>query len=191
MFNISTSTYYYSSDVTLDILIKNHPIQQFDHKDKVYVEGREGSDYSIRVKNKNSGDILAIISVDGLSIVDGKPASEKSRGWIVKANSEINIPGWLVDSKAAAKFQFSGKKNSYAEKSEDGDIKNVGVIGCLIFTKKDDIRYRSGFLDNFFDIVWPTIPPTTWPDKPWGGQQIKYGYGNDESFMFKYPVISE
>ena len=132
---ISIDTFTLSSAVTLNVLVNDKPIKQYEFKNNTFVEGRKNSNYSIRVKNNNYTRILAVISVDGLNICDGMPAGENSQGWIINGNSELVVPGWLVDDKAAAKFKFSAKDNSYAGKSGN-DADNIGVIGCMIFKEK-------------------------------------------------------
>ena len=160
MYNINTSPS--PESVTLDILVNSKPIKQFNHNGIVYVEGRSNSNYSIRVKNNNSQRILAVISVDGLSINDGKPASENSQGWVINGISEIVISGWLVNTDAAAKFQFAGKSNTYAEKSSN-DTNNLGVIGCMVFKEKP--------IDNFYKLV-PNYIKTPWNIPSWPNNGI-------------------
>lgn len=102
-----------------------------------YIEGREGSNFEIEVVNNNANDIEAILSVDGLSITDGKPAGEASSGYVVPARGRTTIAGWTLDSKTVAQFFFAGAKGgSYAEQSPDGDAKNKGIIGAKIFARK-------------------------------------------------------
>jgi hypothetical protein len=141
--------------IAFDVLVNNAPITQYKHNNKTFVEGRNNSNYSIRVKNNNSVQVLAVISVDGLCINDGKPASETSKGWIINGNSELIIPGWLVNAEAAAKFKFSTKDKSYAEKSVN-DTSNVGVIGCMLFEQKNTIHYRA---NDYILSPWNTYTP--------------------------------
>lgn len=126
----------YNSNVELTVQIKGRPITEFSHRGQVFIEGRAGSEYTLRVKNKTADRIEAVISVDGLSITDGKAAGDKSSGYLLNAFEEIEIPGWKLDSQAAAKFAFSGKQNSYATQSEDGDVRNNGIIGIMAFSEK-------------------------------------------------------
>lgn len=195
VFNYSGSSACYSAtNVKFDILVNNRSVKQFPHKGKVYIEGREKSNYSIRVKNDNSHEILAVISVDGLSVIDGTPASENSRGWIVNGNSEIVIPGWLVNRATAAKFQFAEKKSSYAANTEEGDINNTGVIGCIVYEKKNTVVYRD-YYD--YDKFTPRTPINPWRgpfdqtpgwNGNWGdnivyGGGAGYGYGSGSGVL--------
>lgn len=125
-----------NQNVDFYIIVKDKQITEYAHRGQTYVEGREGSEYELEIKNKTSGRIEAIISVDGLSIIDGKTAGLSSSGYLLNAYETIRIPGWKVDSKVAAKFAFSGKKESYATQMSGGDSRNNGVIGLMAFAEK-------------------------------------------------------
>jgi len=127
-----------SNKISLEVLVNNRPVKQYKHDKKVYIEGRKDSEYSIKVKNDNDCRVYAIISVDGLSIIDSTQASEKSIGFLIEKNSSINIPGWIVSEKSAAKFKFSENKNSYSEKSNSDNSNNIGVIGCIVIAEKTE-----------------------------------------------------
>lgn len=101
----------------------------------LYIEGREGSSYQIQLVNNTWSDAEFVVSVDGLSIITGKPAGRDSEGYIVRARSSWNIDGWLVDNETAATFTFGAVTSSYSAQSGQG-ASNVGVIGALVFTKK-------------------------------------------------------
>ena len=104
---------------------------------QTYIEGRENSKFSLRIENKNDFRVLAIPSVDGLSILDGKPAGENSKGFILSAKQSLDVPGWMVDGNTAAKFFFSGLRangedGSYAAQIGQ-DTSNKGVIGLMVY----------------------------------------------------------
>ena len=101
----------------------------------LYIEGREGSSYQIQLVNNTWSDAEFVVSVDGLSIITGKPAGRDSEGYIVRARSSWNIDGWLVDNETAATFTFGAVTSSYSAQSGQG-ASNVGVIGALVFTKR-------------------------------------------------------
>ncbi len=88
---------------------------------QTYIEGRDGSEFTLVLKNRNAFRVLAIPSVDGLSVLDGNERIAVGK----------NPAG--VDSATAAKFVFAGDKGgSYAEKSGHGAV-NKGVIGLMAF----------------------------------------------------------
>lgn len=125
-----------NNSVELRILIKDRPITNYYHNGKYFVEGRAGSNFELEVINKNPHKIEAILSVDGLSITDGKSAGQHSVGYLVEANSSIKIPGWKISDEKVASFEFTGKENSYST-GQTGSSVNNGVIGLMAFKDKN------------------------------------------------------
>ena len=115
------------------------PADEYLHKGRIYIEGRENSNYTIELRNNTNSRVMAIVSVDGVAVTDGKPASYESGGFLVDANSTVAIPGWLVSNQQAAEFVFSKKSASYS--NQTGQEDNAGVIGVAFFEEK--IKYRS------------------------------------------------
>ena len=113
---------------------------------QTYIEGRDGSEFEIEVVNNNPFRIEAVVSVDGLSVLTGKTAGADSHGYVVPAHGRVRIPGWVVNSGKAAKFEFAGRKDgSYVEQST-GEPTNKGVIGLMVF---EEMR-SSYFANNAF-----------------------------------------
>ena len=124
------------NSVEMEVLTSNgNVITEYHKKRNIYIEGRKGSEYSIRLTNKTSQKIMCILSVDGLDIVDGKPASHNSRGYILSAHQSTIIDGWRTDLENVRKFFFTREKKSYSKKSGQG-TDNLGVIGLVAFQEK-------------------------------------------------------
>lgn len=119
----------------LSLVINGQPLTEYQHQGLVFVEGRTNSNYELRIKNNSPERILAIPSVDGLSVIDGKPAGTESQGYVLEPFQTLNIPGWKVDADTAAKFQFGSATGSYSNRTGRGK-KNVGVIGMMVFRPK-------------------------------------------------------
>jgi hypothetical protein len=117
-----------------DVLVHNKSVIHYPHQGRTYIEGRAGSEFTLVVRNNTASAVLAVISVDGLSVMDGKLASKNDGGYVVDPFSSLTIPGWRLDDNDVAHFVFSGNGKSYAVKSGKGD--NVGVIGCAIFEQQ-------------------------------------------------------
>lgn len=132
-------------NISINILVKGKPITEYKHNDLIYVEGREGSEFEIEVKNHSYQRKEILISVDGLSINDGEPINpdgEGSQGYLINGYQTIRIPGWSLNNKSVASFVFEGKSKSYAAQSvNDGDVKNSGVIGLMVFSEK--VKYTT------------------------------------------------
>ena len=99
-----------------ELLIKplgRNPADEYYHNNSSWIEGREGNSYTIDIRNNTYNRVLFVISVDGLDIIEGKPAGLNSQGYIVNANSVCSIPGWKLTNTAAAEFFFSRSRDSY------------------------------------------------------------------------------
>lgn len=83
-----------------------------------------------------------VLSVDGLSIMDGKPASTSGGGYIVSGGERITIPGWRMNESGAAKFVFSAVSSSYSDLAGHGK-KNVGIIGAAVYVEDVPVREPS------------------------------------------------
>ena len=102
---------------------------------KRFVVGRNGSKYSISVKNNARSRLEVVLSVDGLDVVDGKSASIKKRGYIIWPGQTVEIKGWRSSEREVASFVFSSVSASYAN-LKHGKTRNVGVVGMAVFTEK-------------------------------------------------------
>lgn len=111
------------------------PADEYYHQGQVWIEGREGSTYTLRFTNRSPNRVLAIFSVDGLDVLKGKPAGHLSEGYVVNGNSTLDIPGWKLDAATAAEFFFSRSSKSYVAKI-GGNVGNTGVIGAMVFREQ-------------------------------------------------------
>jgi len=99
------------------------------------VIGKKGQRYSLLVKNLSRSRLEAVMSVDGLDVIDGKSASVRKRGYIVQPGKTLEVKGFRTSHEAVAAFKFSSVPNSYAN-MRHGETRNVGVMGLAIFTEK-------------------------------------------------------
>lgn len=123
------------NNVELNVLIKGRSITEYPHNGQVFVEGRESSAFEISVRNNNPFRVEAVISVDGLSVMDGKEAGINSSGYLVEPGETIKVPGWKLSDAQVASFEFAGKGKSYAAQST-GSSRNTGVIGLMAFKER-------------------------------------------------------
>ena len=110
-------------------------MRNYHSSGKRFVVGRKGSKYSVSVKNNARSRLEVVVSVDGLDVVDGKPASVNKRGYIVAPNQTLEIRGWRSSEAEVASFVFSQVAGSYAG-LRHGDTRNIGVVGLAVFTEK-------------------------------------------------------
>jgi hypothetical protein len=116
--------------VGMEILVDGRPLPTVRHAGKLYLPVPwVGAEYEIRVWNYGPLRVAAVVSVDGLSVVNGRPASEDSPGYLVAPYSSVVIKGWRRNLDAVAAFRFVGRDESYAGKT--GRPENIGVIGLV------------------------------------------------------------
>ena len=99
-----------------------------------YVAGRTGSEYELRIRNNTAGDLLAVVSVDGVNVVTGETASTSQGGYVVGAWQLMSIQGWRKSMERVAAFYFTEHSDAYATRT--GRPNDVGVIGVAVFKRK-------------------------------------------------------
>jgi hypothetical protein len=120
--------------VALDILVDGRPLPTVQHAGKTYLPvPHMGEEYQIRVWNHGPRRVAAVVSVDGLSVITGQPASENGPGYLVAPYSHL-IKGWRRSLENVATFRFVERDKSYA--SLMGKPENVGVIGLVAFEER-------------------------------------------------------
>lgn len=141
----------------LTVCVNNRPIREYGHQGLLFVEGRKNQPYTLKFRNNYAQRVLAVVSVDGLSVVDGEPADNDSRGYVVPALSQIEITGWRSSLDKTNEFVFDTKAraNSTQHKGEDT---NCGVIAVKVFSEKlklNDIQKTLLLITNEFEQHWP------------------------------------
>jgi hypothetical protein len=93
--------------------------------------GDAGSRYTIQLVNHTPARFEAVVSVDGLDVLDGSEGSLSKRGYILAPHASVEIDGFRRSESAVAAFRFGSVSGSYAGRK--GDDRNVGVVGVAIF----------------------------------------------------------
>ncbi|MGE0396881.1 MAG: hypothetical protein AB7T06_09205 [Kofleriaceae bacterium] len=96
--------------------------------------GEDGERYRIVVRNATTARFEVVASVDGLDVIDGRPADPNRRGYIVDPHDTLVIDGFRTSDDAVAAFRFGRVAESYAAQTS-GD-RNVGVVGLAIFSER-------------------------------------------------------
>ncbi len=104
------------------------------HDGRAYVVGRPGNEYQVMVRSQRGGDLLAVVSVDGVNVLSGETASTRQGGYIVSPWGRIDIRGWRKSLAETAAFYFTSLGDSYAARTDRPQ--NVGVIGVALFERK-------------------------------------------------------
>jgi hypothetical protein len=122
--------------------------------DGAYVAGTPGNEYAIRIHNRSDGDLLAVVSVDGLNVVTGESAAPQQSGYVIPARGHVEIKGWRKSLQRVAAFYFTDLGDSYAARTGRPD--NVGVIGVALFKRKPEPKI---YLEHRRDRREQAAPP--------------------------------
>ncbi len=116
------------------------PLPTFAQGGRRFVLGTLGQRYRIHVVNPTGSRVEAVVSVDGLDAIDGRPASLAKRGYVIPAFGDVTIDGWRTSLDTVAAFRFSSVRDSYAGRKEQD--RNVGVVGVAFFRERPPVVVR-------------------------------------------------
>ena len=131
----------YHNQFELFILVNGKKVREYYHDGKIFIEGKKGSEFTLKFKNNSYQRVLFVPSIDGLSVIDGKEASKNSGGYIVDALRSIEIKGWRTSLDDVASFIFDEKTNSYV----NGLRRQTQDFGGM----RKNLRSATCFLNNF------------------------------------------
>ncbi len=104
------------------------------YKGEYWVAGKPGAKYSVSVANASGGRVLAVMSVDGVNVLNGQTASFDQSGYVFNGYQRYEVTGWRKSNQEVAAFEFVASPASYAART--GRPANVGVIGVALFTER-------------------------------------------------------
>jgi hypothetical protein len=119
----------------VEIIQKGKVLRTIHHEGTAYVESPKKGKYSLRVRNSGPRRRLAVVSVDGVNVVNGEDAGHDGPGYVLAPFSTVDIPGFRRDGDKVAAFRFKEQGESYAAQTGRG-TSNVGVIGLAVFDEK-------------------------------------------------------
>ena len=135
------------------------PVHYF--KGEYWVAGTPGAKYSIAVANAVGGRVMAVMSVDGVNVLNGQTASVDQSGYVFNGYQRYEVTGWRKSNQEVAAFEFVASPSSYAART--GRPANVGVIGVALFNER---------------VYQPPVSVTP----PWSPPTYRYGQsGESES----------
>lgn len=112
---------------------------EYFHQGNVWIEGRDGNEYVIELKNYTSSPAVFIVSIDGYCIRDGQLAGPKSPGLVIAPKSSYQLSTWQLPDGNNDNLIF-GRKNS--------NNLQAGVIGALIFDVADNHQNSTNFTNQ-------------------------------------------
>ena len=144
-----------------------------------------GSEYKVRLRNKNDFSLLAKVTIDGRSIT-----SMPGSGVVIDSHSKVDLERWIDKLTDGKKFKFVSINHPSAQDPYDS---NNGVISVKLYKEKRKKFYLAG--DNLKPInppvidPYPGIPQQPWIDMPIVKPMIWYGSseGNND---IKYTTTS-
>jgi hypothetical protein len=107
----------------------------FTADSRAYAVGEANARYAIRITNRTEVAFEIVASVDGLNVIDGRPASLARRGYIIAPRDTITIEGFRTSESILAAFRFGKVSEAYSVQVGHGE-KNVGVIGVAFFQER-------------------------------------------------------
>ncbi len=135
------------STARISVLIDGQRTRIYRKNGEYFIEGREGSNYSLLIVNRTGGRIKAVSSVDGLDAVDGSSRSGYDRtGYIINGYGHANIRGWRISDSEVASFCFGPISESYAMKMDKPS--NIGVINFAFFREKERYAEPPIYIDR-------------------------------------------
>jgi hypothetical protein len=124
-------------DVAVTSGANGQTIPVFWNRGEEYVAGTPGERYSVRLANRSSERVLAVVSVDGVNAVSGETAGVGQAGYVLDPWQTMEVKGWRKSTADVARFYFTRLPDSYAART--GRPANVGVIGVAVFREQSAV----------------------------------------------------
>lgn len=116
----------------VELLVDGGALPVFEQSGRSWVEGRWGQRYVLRIHNRTAERIEVVVSVDGRDVIDGRPADEGKRGYVIGPWSWADIDGWRLSMHEVAAFRFTHPGDAYASRM-GSDPDDLGVIKVAVF----------------------------------------------------------
>jgi hypothetical protein len=136
--------------VALDVLVDGKPLSTIFYRGNTYLPiPRVGAEYQVRVRNHTARRIVALVSVDGLSVINGQPASDSAPGYIVSPGGDVVIKGWRRSLDTVAAFRFVDRADSYAwRKGQAGQIGTIRLVAFEEHVRRPVPRIERKFAES-------------------------------------------
>jgi hypothetical protein len=147
---------------------------RLDHLGKTYLMAPPyAKDFTLRITNSSDCRVAVIVTVDGLSVMDGTSDDTNDVAYIIEKRSFVDIKGWRRGTEEVAKFSLVERDGSYADLV--GKPTNVGIIRVTAYPEKIFKPLRPKYVYHNRGEASLNIEGTTTCD--WAEQQVGTGYG--------------
>ncbi len=103
-----------------------------------YLKGKSGQPYRLVYRNNSNDTYEIVASVDGIDVINGRPASQYSGGYVLSPKSTLIIEGFRKSDNVVASFIFSKPKDAYAANTMKAKLaNNTGIIGTVVYKLYD------------------------------------------------------
>jgi hypothetical protein len=134
--SLSASAFAHGGIVDLSVYdrTEGRRLQVYWHEGRAWIAGRPGNEYQVTLRSRQSQDVLAVVSVDGVNVITGQTADPSQSGYVLSPRGGLDILGWRKNLAQTAAFYFTALPDSYAARTGRPD--DVGVIGVALFRRK-------------------------------------------------------
>lgn len=81
-------------------------LPEYSNKAGVFVVTHPGEIFEVSLKNQLGLPVSVVVTIGGTSVVDGKPITPTSRGYVILPESNFVLKGWRVDTDHIREFVF-------------------------------------------------------------------------------------
>lgn len=128
------------SPVQISILTENKKIiPLYRNQDEQYqFYGKENERYIIYLHNTSPRKVYeAIITVDGLDVINGQSGSYQNRGYLLRTGDTLFVEGFRKSDQQVAAFRFSTPDEDYVNHNIQNNKKDLGIISVALFESEE------------------------------------------------------
>jgi hypothetical protein len=128
--------------IEASVMIDGEPVPlRFRSDGRPFVAGEPGQQVAIRVVNLTTGRLEVLLSLDGRSVLEDKPAVlPSSHGLVLTAGATYTFKVWRLTDEAGLKIVLGSVEDSIAAQAT-GSTANVGVIGIAAWRERSNPHY--------------------------------------------------
>ena len=94
------------ADVTIYDRAENRTLPVYYHEGRYYVVGKPGNEYQVNIRNNQAGEVLSVISVDGVNAVSGETANWGQTGYVLSPYASVRHQGLAQEHAAHRRVLF-------------------------------------------------------------------------------------